>query len=90
MYKLQTTHQFEKDLKRIAKQNLPLDELLDIVELLANDQTLPEKHKDHPLKGKYKNYRECHIRPDWLLIYKKDKQALILYLTTTGSHTELF
>jgi mRNA interferase YafQ len=90
MYKITTTNQFEKDLKHITKQNLPIDKLFDVVDCLSKDQRLPEKYSDHPLKGKYKDYRECHIQPDWLLIYRKDKKNLILYLTRTGSHAELF
>lgn len=82
--------QFKKDYKRAVKQGLNIDLLLDIVELLAQEMPLEQKHKDHPLGGDYVGFRECHITPDWLLIYKKDKERLLLVLTRTGSHSELF
>jgi mRNA interferase YafQ len=59
-----------------------------VVELLANDQPLPDKYRDHVLMGEWKNYKECHIKPDWLLIYKKIEDRLLL--ARTGSHSELF
>ncbi len=62
----------------------------DIIKKLANGETLPEKHKDHALSGDYIGCRECHITPDWLLIYEIDNGELILYLTRTGSHSDLF
>lgn len=84
------TSQFKKDYKRAVKQGLDVDLLLDIVELLAQEIPLEPKHKDHPLGGNYVGFRECHITPDWLLIYKKDKEKLLLVLTRTGTHSELF
>lgn len=82
--------QFKRDYKRAVKQGLDVDLLLDIVELLAREIPLEPKHKDHPLGGNYVGFRECHITPDWLLIYKKDKEKLLLVLTRTGTHSELF
>ena len=91
MYKITTTNKYKKDLKRtISKTNL-IEEIEKVVFLLSsNDNPLPQKYKDHCLKGNYKEFRECHIQPDWLLIYKKDKKDLILLLLRTGSHSELF
>ena len=91
MYKLINTNQYKKDLKRIAFDPELVKEINNVVRLLATDDTpLPEKYKDHSLKGKYLGLRECHIRPDWLLIYKKEKQILTLALIRTGTHSDLF
>ena len=66
-------------------------ELLDqVVTMLQNNIPLQEKYRDHELKGKYQGFRECHIQPDWLLIYLKDNDVLTLTLVDTGSHTDLF
>ena len=82
--------QFKKDYKRAVKQGLDVDLLLDVVELLAQEVPLEPKHREHPLGGNYAGFRECHITPDWLLIYKKEKARLLLVLTRTGTHSELF
>ena len=82
------TTQFKKDLKRIRKQNKDAAKLKAVIEKLADGETLEKKYKDHPLRGNYAGVRDCHIAPDWLLIY-----AIIgdeLRLIRTGSHTELF
>ncbi|NLJ83079.1 MAG: type II toxin-antitoxin system YafQ family toxin [Bacteroidales bacterium] len=84
------TKQFDKDLARIKKRKLPKSELDTVVKLLSENKQLPQKYKDHSLKGKYVGYRECHIQPDWLLIYKKNKKNLILLLLRTGTHSDLF
>lgn len=81
---------FKKDYKRAIKQGKDVELLLDIVEILAEEQPLDPKHKDHALIGDYIGYRECHIQADWLLIYKTAGQELLLTLTRTGSHSELF
>lgn len=88
--KIQIRSSFKKDLKRIKKSGLNIEKLYKIVELLANDITLEERYKDHKLTGNYEGYRECHIEPDWLLIYEKVEDNLILILNRTGSHSELF
>ena len=82
--------QFKKDFKLMKKRGLPLQELKDVIELLAAEKTLDEKFYDHALKGKYNSFRECHIRPDWLLIYMIDHEELILTAQRTGSHSDLF
>ena len=91
MYNVYTTNRYDKDFKRIVSNQKLIEEIETVITLLAtNDTPLPEKHKDHPLKGKYATFRECHIRPDWLLVYKKTKKDLILLLVRTGSHSHVF
>ena len=81
---------FKKDFKRIIKRGYNIRLLEDVIEILASGQMLPEKYKDHNLTGNYYDCRECHITPDWLLIYKINNNELILYLTRTGTHSDLF
>ena len=90
MLKISFTHQYLKDLDLMKRRNLPKSELDEVVKLLSEEKPLLPKHKDHPLKGNFKDYRECHIRPNWLLIYKIDKEVLTLVLTRTGTHSDLF
>ena len=75
------TAQFKRDYKRIKKQNKALDKLKVLIEKLASEEKLEPHYKDHPLAGEFKGYRDCHIEPDWLLIYKKTKDNLILVRT---------
>ncbi|MCL2526509.1 MAG: type II toxin-antitoxin system YafQ family toxin [Coriobacteriia bacterium] len=81
---------FKKDYRRAKKRGLPLKELHEVVDALAKGESLSTKHKDHQLKGSMKDYRECHIRPDWLLVYRIYEDELILALVETGSHADLF
>lgn len=81
---------FKKDYKRIVKRGHDMRLLEKVIELLANQKPLPEKNRDHQLSGDYAGCRECHITPDWLLIYEVADEELILYLTRTGSHSDLF
>ena len=81
---------FKKDLKLAAKRGLDLAELETVVNRLAAQQPLPDKNRDHSLTGDYIGFRECHIRPDWLLVYRVDGEDLVLFLFRTGSHTDLF
>lgn len=89
-YTVRPTTKFQKDLKRIQKRGYNIDLLTDVIKKLANGESLPEKNKDHVLIGDFVGCRECHITPDWLLIYEIDNGELILYLTRTGSHSDLF
>lgn len=89
-YEIQRTSQFKKDYKLAKKRGLNIDELKTVVSILADGEKLPEKYYDHPLKGSYSNCNECHINPDWLLIYKIDDELLILSLRRTGTHSDLF
>ena len=89
-YEVQPTGQFKKDLKLAKKRGLDLNELFAVVEMLANDVELPEKHHNHLLHGDYNGYWECHINPDWLLLYEKDIEIRVLSLYRTGSHADIF
>ena len=91
-YEIILTSAFKKELKNIKKRNKDLSKLTEIVNKLANDIELDIKNRDHRLVNnlRIKNCRECHIEPDWLLIYKKDNNNLILFLIETGSHSDLF
>lgn len=81
---------FKKDLKLAEKRGYDLELLNDVVMRLANLDALPPGYRDHNLTGRYEGFRECHIKPDWLLIYRIDGNALILFLARTGSHSDLF
>ena len=89
MLDLIMTGQFKRDLKRIQKRGLELELLKNVIRLLLEEQTLDEKYRDHALTGNYRGFRECHIRPDWLLIYMVEEEKLILTATRTGSHSDL-
>ncbi len=80
----------KKDFKKIKKRGYDISRLEKIVELLANEVPLPEQFKDHNLSGNYNGFRECHIAPDWLLIYQVNNNELVLVLSRTGSHSDLF
>jgi len=90
MYNIRPTARFSKDLKRIEKRGYKTDLLTDVIKKLATGKPLEPRYQDHPLKGIYEGCRECHITPDWLLIYEIADKELILYLTRTGSHSDLF
>ncbi len=89
-YEIDITNQFKKDLKLARKQGKNEDRLWEVVEMLANDEELDPKYKDHNLTGDYAGYRECHVLPDWLLVYRKEAKILVLLLYRLGSHSELF
>jgi len=90
MLNLAFTHQYLRDLELMKRRNLPKSELDEVIKLLLEQKPLLPKHKDHPLKGNFAGYRECHIRPNWLLMYKIDKQILTLVLIRTGTHSDLY
>lgn len=89
-YEIIYTNQFKRDLKKAKKQNKNLDRLFEVVEKLANGEILEAKYRDHALIGNYKDSRECHIEPDWLLIYEIKNETIVLMLSRVGSHSELF
>ena len=89
-YTIKPTSKFQKDLKRVQKRGYDIKLLKEIIEKLSNGELLPPKNRDHNLSGNYSNCRECHITPDWLLIYEIDNDCLFLYLTRTGTHSDLF
>ena len=84
------TVRFKKDYKLAMRRNLNIDLLDDIIRALSRGETLPEKNKDHELTGNWAGHRECHITPDWLLIYRIDDDVLVLTLARTGTHSDLF
>lgn len=86
------TKNFKKEYKRVMKQGKDISKLNIVISKIASGELLEEKYKDHKLydNKKFKNCRECHIEPDWLLVYKIDDMQLILLLVETGSHSELF
>ena len=90
MYTVKPSGRFKKDLKIVAKRGCDITLLTNVIKLLAAGSPLPEKNRDHALTGSWVNYRECHITPDWLLIYKVEDDILVLTLTRTGSHSDLF
>ncbi len=89
-YDIQFTSQFKKDVKLAKKQNKNLDKLFNVIEKLANGEKLEAKYKDHNLAGNYVGTRECHIEPDWLLVYEIKNEVLVLLLYRLGTHSELF
>ena len=89
-YEITFTSKFKKDIKRIKKRGYDLNLLRDVISILANGDQLDPKYNDHALSGEFKGCRECHIEPDWLLVYEIAEMELILYLTRTGTHSDLF
>jgi len=88
-YEVKRTAQFKKDYNLAKKRGQNIGLLNDIILKLADDQVLPDKNRDHALTGDWLGFRECHISPDWLLIYKKEEDILVLTLTRLGSHSDL-
>jgi len=90
MLKVRYSSKFKKDFKMIVKRGYDISLFEEVLSLLREERILPEKYNDHSLKGDYMGHRECHITPDWLLIYKKENDMITLSLTRTGSHSDLF
>ena len=92
MLKIEFTCQFKKDYQLALKRGCDPQDLTTVISFLAAEQTLPEEYRDHPLENSrnYKGMRECHIKPDWLLIYKIYSDRLVLELIRTGTHSDLF
>ena len=89
-YVVKFTTQFKKDFKLAMKRGFKMDLLEDVITLLAMGEVLPDKNKDHALTGNWVGHRECHILPDWLLVYRLEDDILVLTLTRTGTHSGLF
>ncbi|MDR1001363.1 MAG: type II toxin-antitoxin system YafQ family toxin [Clostridiales bacterium] len=89
LYEVKQTIQFKRDYRLAKKRGQNLGLLQDIVLMLADGKPLPEKNRDHPLTSDWKGFRECHITPDWLLVYKSEDDILVLTLTRIGSHSDL-
>ena len=90
MFKIVSSNQFKKDLKLAQKRGFNLELLTDVVNTLASGQPLDKKHRDHNLSGNHQGFRECHIEPDWLLVYRIEADELELFLFRTGTHSDLF
>ncbi len=90
MYSIVSSNRFKKDLKQAIRRGYKIELLEDVVNKLACGEILPAKYKDHALTGDYSGFRECHITPDWLLMYQVIEQELVLFLTRTGTHSDLF
>ncbi|MBQ9625162.1 MAG: type II toxin-antitoxin system YafQ family toxin [Clostridia bacterium] len=90
MLEIILSNQFKKDLKLAKKRGLKIDNLRNVINTLAAEKKLDEKYRDHSLSGEYKDFRECHVEPDWILIYRIDKDVLELFLFRTGTHSDLF
>lgn len=89
-YEVKFTTQFKKDLKLAKKQKKDINKLFEVIELLAEGKSLEAKYRDHDLSGNDKGARECHIEPDWLLIYEYRNEILVLVLYRLGTHSEVF
>ena len=90
MLKINYTSRFKKDYKTIVKRGCDISLLEEVLEILCEQKSLPKKYRDHALSGIFLGHRECHITQDWLLIYKIKEEELILTLTRTGTHSDLF
>lgn len=89
-YRVKSTTQFKKDYKLAVKHGLKIELLEDVIAALAMGEPLPEKNKDHALTGNWVGHRECHVLPDWLLVYRIEDDVLVLTLARTGTHSDLF
>lgn len=90
MYKIVPSNRFKKDLKLALKRNQNISKLQKVIDILASGESLAETYKDHFLTGNYTGFRECHVAPDWLLIYRIEEDELLLFLFRTGIHSDLF
>lgn len=90
MLKIQYQAKFKKDYKKIIKRGYNQEDFKTVISILVSGNPLPEKYRDHSLSGNYVGFRECHINPDWLLIYKIENDILTLTLVRTGTHSDLF
>lgn len=90
MYIVKPTAKFQKDIKRIKKRGYDISLLTDVLKKLSTGEPLPAKNNDHSLSGNFEGCCECHVTPDWLLIYKISQNSIYLYLTRTGTHSDLF
>ena len=90
MFEIVPSNQFKKDLKLAKKRGLKIDKLREVINALSEQKKLDDKYRDHGLSGDYKGFRECHVEPDWLLIYRINEDVLELFLFRTGSHSDLF
>lgn len=90
MYRVIYSNEFKRNLKAVAKRGYDMNLLVEAVDLLRVDGKLPRKYKKHKLSGKYKGYCECHLQPDWLLVWRELRDILVLEFTNTGTHADIF
>lgn len=90
LLKIRFSAKFRKDVKLAQKRGLPIEKLKAVVEALCREEKLAPKHRDHALTGEWRDFRECHIQPDWLLIYRIEHEELTLIAQRTGTHSDLF
>ena len=90
MYEIKPSSRFRKDVKLLAKRGFDISLLTETIDLLASGGPLPARCRDHALRGQWLGHRECHVTPDWLLIYRKYEDVLVLALSCTGPHSDLF
>ena len=90
LYSIKTSKQYNRDVKLAVRRGLDIEKLLEVIRLLRQGEILPEKYHNHMLRGDYIGYWECHITPDWLLLYEKDNEIRIISLYRTGSHSDIF
>lgn len=90
MLRIEYHTKFKRDLKLVKKRGYDPEKLKKVIQMLANEEPLPPKYRDHSLSGNYSDFRECHIQPDWLLIYRIEADMLTLALSRTGTHSDLF
>lgn len=89
MLKIKSSNRFKKDYRKVMKSGKDMNLLYRVIDMLSKEIPLPPKYCDHPLKNNWKGFRDCHIQPDWILIYRINNKELILELTRTGSHSDL-
>ena len=90
MLNVRYTNQLEKDIRRLVKRGYDISKFADTIKLLLQNDGMPERYRDHALKGKWSGFRDCHIEPDWVLIYHIDEDQLTLIASRTGTHSDLF
>ncbi len=90
MYCFKKKGQFKKDFKTIVRRNCEIHKLETVLELLLTTNKLPAEYKEHPLKGRFKDYSDCHIEDDWILIFQRDNEKRIITLFRTGTHQDIF
>ena len=90
MYDVWMSPRYRRELRRMVRRGYDPEKMEAVVDMLAAGEPLPEQYQDHPLRGKWQGFRECHVSPDWLLVYKIEIDKLILALTRTGTHDDLF
>lgn len=90
MLEVKFTSRFKKDYRRLEKRGWDMGKLHDAIDILRTGADLPPEYGDHPLRGEYSGHRDCHVAPDWILVYFRNESALVLSLTRTGTHSDLF